>query len=238
MLAAAARSRVRPRLRAGADAEDIVDAGLRRQHCAHARRADMRSDVQAHRACPMPWLPLCLLRWRRRQAAVRAAAKRARGCNSAKRSHLRAATVASRAVAARCVRSARPASPSARAASALRLSTPGGCFSVDRMTATRQALISSGGTWRRRQLDKGDAQERAVRKAFPISRTYCERPHCSTCIVLWQRHLFLPLSASTEPTATLRCGAICCADVSAYRPAAASVSAAFMRKCGAPSAQG
>ena len=139
LLAAAARSRVRPRLRAGADAEDIVDAGLRRQHRAHARRADVRSDVQAHRACPMPWLPLCLLRWRRRQAAVRAAAKRARGCNSAKRSHLRAATVASRTAAARCVRSARSASPSARAASALRLSTPDGCFPVDRMTATRQA---------------------------------------------------------------------------------------------------
>ena len=47
LLAAAARSRVRPRLRAGADAEDIVDAGLRRQHRAHARRADVRSDVQS-----------------------------------------------------------------------------------------------------------------------------------------------------------------------------------------------
>ena len=31
----------------------------------YARRAHVRTDVQAHRARPMPWLPLCLRRWRR-----------------------------------------------------------------------------------------------------------------------------------------------------------------------------
>jgi len=31
----------------------------------YARRAHVRTNVQAHRARPMPRLPLCLRRWRR-----------------------------------------------------------------------------------------------------------------------------------------------------------------------------
>ena len=66
------------------------------------------------------------------QAAVRAAAKRAGGCSSAKRTNIRAAIAASRTEAAYCARSARPAPSEARAASASRSSTPDGFFSADR----------------------------------------------------------------------------------------------------------
>jgi hypothetical protein len=55
----------------------------------------------------------------------------------------------------------------------------------------------------------------AVRKPFQCCRTGCERAHCSTYIMLQQRHFFLSLSASTEPMATLRHGATCGADVAA-----------------------
>ena len=82
---------------------------------------------------------------------------------------------------------------------------------------------------------EGDAQEMAVRKPFQCCRTGCERAHCSTYIMLQQRHFFLSLSASTEPMATLRHGATCEADVAAACANALTSWSDFVRQSVTPS---
>jgi len=187
----------RPRLRAGADAEGIVDAGVLNQ-----RRAHVRTNVQAHRARPMPRLPLCLRRWRRgdTQAAVRAAAKRARGCSSAKRTHLHTATAASLTVATHCARSVRSAPSEARAASASRSSMPDGFF----LRTARGANASSMNQQRRQAAAKPRAMRKRWRfespsnaaapaaNALTAQRTSCSSSatfscHCRLRQSQWQR---------------------------------------------------
>ena len=140
LLAAAARSRVAP-------------TTARRSRCGrHCRRrpAQPTSCTRDEHTCAPTCKPIERAQCRGcrcvcggggdTQAAVRAAAKRARGCSSAKRTHLRAAMAASRTVAAYCARSARSAPSEARAASASRSSTPDGFFSADRKRANATSM--------------------------------------------------------------------------------------------------
>ena len=140
LLAAAARSRVAP-------------TTARRSRCGrHCRRrpAQPTSCTRDEHTCAPTCKPIERAQCRGcrcacggggdTQAAVRAAAKRARGCSSAKRTHLRAAMAASRTAAAYCARSARSAPSEARAASASRSSTPDGFFSADRKRANATSM--------------------------------------------------------------------------------------------------
>ena len=139
LLAAAARSRVAP-------------TTARRSRCGrHCRRrpAQPTSCTRDEHTCAPTCKPIeraqcrgcrCACGGGGDTQAVRAAAKRARGCSSAKRTHLHTATAASRTVAAHCARSVRSAPSEARAASASRSSTPDGSFSADRKRANATSM--------------------------------------------------------------------------------------------------
>ena len=213
LLAAAARSRVAP-------------TTARRSRCGrHCRRrpAQPTSCTRDEHTCAPTCKPIERAQCRGcrcacggggdTQAAVRAAAKRARGCSSAKRTHLRAAMAASRTAAAYCARSARSAPSEARAASASRSSTPDGFLFCGPQESKRDKHESAAKA--RGGEAEADAQERAVRKPYQSCRTGCERAHWSMYIMLQRRLFSPPLSASTEPMATLRRGATCGADVAA-----------------------
>ena len=164
---------------------------------------------------------------------MRAAAKRARGCSSAKRTHLRAAMAASRTAAAYCARSARSAPSEARAASASRSSTPDGFLFCGPQESKRDKHESAAKA--RGGEAEADAQERAVRKPYQSCRTGCERAHWSMYIMLQRRLFSPPLSASTEPMATLRRGATCGADVAAACGNALTSWSDFVRQSVTPS---